>query len=225
MERPRTAPTCLRPTPWPRAITRTTARHARNFSEHDGGGSDPAAVEHEQHQGTQRKRAVVILSLSCLAPVVGFCEDAAPPQDVWTGKGQAGFVSSKGNSDSKSLNAAIDMALLEGQWKHAFHLGGLYGQSGGITSAERWDALWQTNYDLTKDLFAFGALRYAHDLFSGFRYQASGSVGLGYKFIDDAPTKLNAQVGVGYRKLRPELLTKNASGAVVAVASSLARHG
>jgi putative salt-induced outer membrane protein len=125
------------------------------------------------------------LALSCLTPVVALCDEAPPPppQDVWTGKGQAGYVSSQGNSDAKSANAALDAALdaafLDGPWKHALHLGGLYGQSAGIVSAERWDTNWQSNYDLTTQLYAFGGLRYQHDMFSGFEYQASVPGGLG----------------------------------------------
>ena len=157
-----------------------------------------------------------LLAIGGLAPVVAMSEDAPPPpQDVWTGKGQAGYVSSKGNSDAKSANAALDIALFEDPWKHSFHLGGLYGQSAGIVSAERWDTAWQSNYDLTKDLYTFGGLRYQHDLFSGFQYQASATAGLGYKLINIDATKLDVQAGVGYRKLRPEELTKNTAGAVV----------
>ena len=150
-------------------------------------------------------------------PVVAVCDDAPPPppQNVWTGKGQLGFVESQGNTDSKSANAAIDMAYYDAPWKHAFHFGGLYGQSAGVTAAERWDALWQSNRDITTDLFGFGALRYAHDMFSGFQYQASVSAGLGYKIINTADTKLSGQIGVGFRRLRPEELVKNAAGAVI----------
>ena len=52
-------------------------------------------------------------------------------------------------------------------------------------------------------------------MLSGFQYQESAAVGLGYNIIATDATKLTAQVGVGYRKLRPELLIKNASGAVI----------
>jgi putative salt-induced outer membrane protein len=131
-----------------------------------------------------------------------------PPQDVWTGKGQAGYTSSSGNSEGKAANAALDMAYLDDAWKHAFHLGGLYGESAGIVAAERWDTSWQSNYDLTKDLYTFGLLTYRHDLFSGFDYQASASAGVGYKFIATDTTKLDAQVGVGYQVLRPENIDK-----------------
>jgi putative salt-induced outer membrane protein len=134
---------------------------------------------------------------------------------VWTGKGQAGFVSTQGNSESKSGNAALDLSFTDEPWKHAFHLGGLYGENDNVVSAERWDTRWQSNYDFTKAFYGFGALRYAHDLFSGFRYQGSATVGVGYKFIDTTDTKLEAQVGAGYRESRPEQLTKDPSGAVI----------
>ncbi len=164
-----------------------------------------------------KKLPALVVFLTVLTPVVALCDDAPPPpQDVWTGKGQAGYVSSQGNTQSKSANAALDMSHLDGTWSHIFHLGGLYGQSTGVLSAERWDTRWQSNYNLTEDLYAFGALSYLHDMFSGFDYQASASTGLGYKFINTDTTKLSAQLGVGYQVLRPEDITKDAAGNVIA---------
>ncbi len=96
-----------------------------------------------------RPRKFVLTLAASLVPAVALCDPptapAPPPMGVWTGKGQVGIVASQGNTDSKSANAIIDMALLEERWKHAFHFGGLYGENAGITSAERWDALWHSN--------------------------------------------------------------------------------
>jgi putative salt-induced outer membrane protein len=157
----------------------------------------------------------MILCFASLVPVAGMCDDAPPPpQDTWTGKGQAGYVASRGNTDATAANAAIDMAYLDGAWKHAAHVGGLYGQNADIVSAERWDAMWQTNYDVTKDLYTFGNAHYTHDLFSGFEYQATASVGLGYKIFNSKTTQLDAQLGVGFTDLRPENITKDSAGAV-----------
>jgi putative salt-induced outer membrane protein len=161
------------------------------------------------------KYDVWVLVLCGLTPVIALADDPPPPQDVWTGKGQAGYVSSQGNSDAKSANAAIDAAFLDGPWKHAFHLGGLYGESAGIVSAERWDTGWQSNYDLTPQLYTFGGLRYERDMFSGFQYQESLTAGLGYKIFDTNTTKLDIQAGAGFKRLRPEDLIKDAAGAVV----------
>jgi putative salt-induced outer membrane protein len=158
---------------------------------------------------------VWVLVLCGLTPAIALADDPPPPQDVWTGNGQAGYVSSQGNSDAKSANAAIDAAFLDGPWKHAFHLGGLYGESAGIVSAERWDTSWQSNYDLTPQLYTFGGLRYQRDMFSGFQYQESLTGGLGYKILDTDTTKLDVQAGAGYKRLRPEDLIKDTDGAVV----------
>jgi putative salt-induced outer membrane protein len=156
----------------------------------------------------------LLLSVTILAPAAALADDPPPPQDVWTGKGQAGFVSSQGNTQAQTANAAIDMALLNGDWKHAFHFGGLYGESAQIVSAERWDTGWESDYSINKPVFVFGALRYAHDMFSGFQYQASATGGIGYKIADTASTKFDVQAGAGYRELRPEELTKDSSGRV-----------
>jgi len=159
----------------------------------------------------------VILLVLAPAPFA-WADDAPappPPQGVWIGKGQFGFLDSKGNSDAESINGNIDLQRYDGAWKNEFYLGGLYGQSSGIVAAERWEARQQTNYTISGNLFAFGALRYEHDLFDGFEYQESVSGGLGYKLIDTDDTKLSAQVGAGYKRLRPETIIKDANGNVL----------
>jgi putative salt-induced outer membrane protein len=142
-------------------------------------------------------------------------EAPPPPQDVWIGKGQIGFLNSHGNSDAESLNGQVDLLRYDGPWKNEFNIAGLYGKNSGIVSAERWETWGQTNYTVSGDLFVFGALRYEHDLFDGFEYQASLTGGLGYKLINTDDTKLTAQVGAGYRRLRPEVIDKDDTGQVI----------
>ena len=157
--------------------------------------------------------------LGCLIvlPLAAWADEPPPPppQGIWVGKGQLGFLASQGNTQATSANAAIDMSLTTDPWEHKLHLDGLYGKSAGVVAAERWLAGWQSNYNFAPDLYAYGALRYQHDLFSGFQYQASETAGIGYKLIDAADTKLSVQAGVGYRELRPEDLIKDNTGAVV----------
>ena len=49
-------------------------------------------------------------------------------------------------------------------------------------------------------LTVFGALRYDDDHFSSFSYQATFVGGYGYQWIDSATTKLNTEIGGGYRR-------------------------
>jgi putative salt-induced outer membrane protein len=152
-----------------------------------------------------------------VAPVMVLADDApAPPPPPLTVKVQVGYVSSHGNTEAQTGNAKFDAAYVVDAWKHELQLAGLYGKSNDIVSAENLDAQWQTNYNFTNRLFAFGALHYADDKFSGFQYQETVSAGAGYSFIKLADATLDAQVGIGYRRLRPELLEKDDSGAVIA---------
>ncbi|MEP6883864.1 MAG: DUF481 domain-containing protein [Gammaproteobacteria bacterium] len=157
------------------------------------------------------------ISLLLLCPALVRADDAPappPPQGVWLGKGQFGFVSSRGNSEAESINGNIDMLRYDGAWKNELYLGGLYGRSSGVVSAQRGETRSQSNYTVSGDLFAFGGLRYERDLFDGFQYQASATAGMGYKFIDTNDTKLSGQIGAGYRRLRPEDIIKDANGIV-----------
>jgi putative salt-induced outer membrane protein len=152
------------------------------------------------------------------ALLTGLLAATAHAQDLppgWSGKGQVGYVMSRGNSDTDALNANLNVNLVSGDWKHNLLLDDLFGRSNGITSAERWDARLQSDYQISARWFGFGVLNYQNDKFSGFVYQASASGGLGYKVLDSETTKLSVQLGVGYRQLRQETLVKDSSGAVI----------
>ncbi len=162
----------------------------------------------------RRWAPVVVLAAS--AASTALADSPPPPAQGWSGKGEVGYVMSRGNADTDSANAKLDLADVAGDWKQSFHLEGLYGRSDEITSAERWAALLQTDYQFTTRSFSFGAVHFLQDEFSGFQYQASVTAGLGYKILATDGDKLTAQVGVGYRRLRPEVLTLDAAGSVIA---------
>jgi putative salt-induced outer membrane protein len=161
---------------------------------------------------------ILTASASVAAPgAVALADDPPappPPQDTWIGKGQVGFLESKGNSNAESINGNVDVSRFDGPWKNEIYLAALYGKNNGIVSAERYEARQQTNYSFAPQIFAFGGLRYEHDLFDGFQYQASAAAGLGYKFIDGKNTTLSAQIGAGFRQIRPEILTTAPDGEV-----------
>jgi putative salt-induced outer membrane protein len=149
-----------------------------------------------------------------MLPLVALADDILPPppQGVWTGKGQLGYSGSQGNTEASSANAVLDMGLLVDPWEHKLHLGALYGKSAGIVAAERYDADWQSQYNFNSSFYGYGALRYQRDLFAGFQYQASETVGVGYKIFNTPDLKLSVQVGAGYREIRPEDLVEQPDG-------------
>lgn len=163
------------------------------------------------------KRAIA-LALVAFAPVAAMADDAPappPPQHEFLGKGQFGFLESRGNSDATSLNANIDILRYDYNWKNELYFGALYGKSAGVVSAERWELREQTDYSFSPSWFAFGGLHFEHDLYDGFVYQASVTGGVGYKLFDTVSDKLSFQAGAGYRRLRNETFDKDPDTGII----------
>ena len=157
-------------------------------------------------------------ALAIYTPAFASLPLAATPraaQADWLGKAEAGYVMARGNSDANTANAKLDLTNEKGRWKHTLAMGGLYGRSNDITTAQRWDTYWRSDYARTERFFTFGALRYEDDSFSGFDYQGSLSAGVGYHFVQTEATKFTATLGAGYRVLRPEDLIRDQFGDVV----------
>jgi putative salt-induced outer membrane protein len=130
---------------------------------------------------------------------------AVPAHAEWTGKGEAGLVIASGNTEAKTANAKFQLATEIDKWKHQFGGAGLYASSDPDgTTAQRWGVFEQTDYNYSPRNFVFGAARYEDDKFSGFKYQAIVSGGIGHKFIDNDVTKFVGTAGVGYKFFETE---------------------
>jgi putative salt-induced outer membrane protein len=126
-----------------------------------------------------------------------------------------GYSKTGGNTDNSAGNFLFHAAHVMGDWKLLLGVDGLYGSTHGETTAQAWDVYLQANYNITPRFYWYVGGRYDDDRFSGFAYQAALKSGVGYKFIDTDATKLTAQIGGGYRRLRPEILVKDDIGAVI----------
>jgi len=124
----------------------------------------------------------------------------APAQADRSGEGERGGVLARGNTETETLNGKIDMTNEVDRWKHMAGFSILRTVNDGVTSANRWELRGESDYALTDRSYLFGALRYEDDEFTDYEYQATASVGYGYKFIDKEATKLDGKIGVGYRQ-------------------------
>ena len=138
-----------------------------------------------------------------------------PGDPTWAIRSVLGYTKTGGNTDNSAGNVLFHAAHVMGDWKLLFGFDGLYGSTRGETTAQAWDAYLQGNYNITPRFYWYVGGRYDDDRFSGFAYQAALKSGVGYKFIDTDATKLTAQMGGGYRRLRPEILVKDDIGAVI----------
>lgn len=148
---------------------------------------------------------------------------ALPAHAEWKGKGEAGILFARGNTDTETANVKLDLAREAGQWKHEFGVSAIRAANNGDTTANRYEGHYQADYKISERSFWFGGLRYEHDEFSGFDYQASLAGGYGYKFIDSETTKFSGQAGIGYRRLS-DSLTNDTTGDAVATGKLSYEH-
>jgi putative salt-induced outer membrane protein len=158
-------------------------------------------------------RSMIFAVLSAAALIV-----TQSPQALaqWKGKGEAGAVIARGNSDADTVNVKLEMAKELDRWKHGFGIQALRATNDSDKTAERYGAFWQSDYKLDDRTYLFGGLRYEDDRFSGFDYQASATAGIGRKFIDNDTTKFSGQAGVGYKRLEYALTGRVESEAIFA---------
>lgn len=147
--------------------------------------------------------------------VCGLLAAAAASAADWTGKGALGGVLARGNTETETVNANLDVATEIDRWTHKMGASVLHTVNNDVTSADRWEARGETNYKLTDRSYLFGTLRYEDDRFTDFSYQATLAGGYGYKFIATDTTKLEGQIGAGYRKAELRLTGESQDNPIV----------
>lgn len=137
-------------------------------------------------------------AIAAVTPLLGLFAGTASAD--WSGTGKLGGVVTRGNSETKTLSAIVDVGNVLDQWTYKFGGTILRTVTDDVTSADRWELRAETNYSFTERAFSFGTLRYENDSFTDYAYQATGAVGYGYRFVMTDATKLEAQLGVGGRR-------------------------
>jgi len=118
----------------------------------------------------------------------------------WSGKGALGGVLARGNTETETVNANIDVQDVVDRWTHKFGASILHTTTNDIASADRWEARAASNYALDERSYLFGTFRYEDDRFTDFAYQATLAGGYGYHLIATDATKLDTELGIGYRQ-------------------------
>ncbi len=130
----------------------------------------------------------------------------------WTGKGEAGvaFANTNASTTTNTMNAKFELANHLEHWKHAFGASGVYASNKDEndlkeTTANRWEAHQQSDFEFSKRGFWFESLHHEVDEVGSFEYQSSATTGLGYKFADTETTRLSVQLGAGYKLFKPRV--------------------
>ena len=154
-------------------------------------------------------------------------DDSQAPVSPWSGRGELGYASARGNSTSESFNGRLNLQYAQADWIHGLDLFGLRSSAefqlddgnGGTASRRRNTANRHTvglnsALQLAEHRQFTTALRLESDDFATYDWQQSASLGYGTRVMDGARTRLDVQIGPGYRRAHDTETRQTESGLI-----------
>ena len=123
-----------------------------------------------------------------------------PPPEGWRGTGELGYVRTTGNTETSSLNMALEFIYEKEKWRHTLGGSALRSKKSGTLDAERWTVRGQSDYKFSEKSYLFASFRHDSDTFAGYDPVTSISAGYGRTLVDNGRHYLLGEIGAGYRR-------------------------
>lgn len=150
----------------------------------------------------------------CISPIA-----AAQDTQQWTGKGELGFVSVNGNSQSEVLNLGVGLEKKSEHWEHISKIAATRSENEGADTAENYTFGFRSQYLLSERSYTFGDFRYFNDKMDSFTESYILGAGYGYKVVLRDDMSWDLSLGLGYKKNKEKPSFEDISGEVLIVES------
>lgn len=154
------------------------------------------------------------LTLSALAllPLATFVQaEETEEKPAFTASAEFGALYRTGNTKSADIKTGLSLRHEKDKWRSSAKFDLLVrkteetnssGEEEFTTSDQRWSLDGKTNYTLSADgkNYLYGNLYYSEDRFNGFESQSTVSGGWGRRWIDTEKTKLDIDIGPGFKR-------------------------
>ena len=151
-------------------------------------------------------KLIILLALFNPLLITVKAEEQKQQDSQWKFNVEFGYVATSGNTETTSINGGFNASYELEHWKHSLDIKTIFGSAENSdtaeveTNAERYFIEGKSDYKYSDDNYAFVLVNYEDDRFSDNDYQTSLSAGRGFAFQLDDTSKLDLEVGVGYRK-------------------------
>lgn len=174
------------------------------------------------------RKNLVVASIALVMSMPALAEEEAEClQDCggkWSSSLELGYVSVSGNTETNSFNGRFAVSYEIDKWRHAGFIATQTSSSedaaGVKTEAEKYTAQAKSDYKYTDNAYAFGVIDYDNTRDSGFDYQASYAIGVGYRFIESDEHVLDGEFGFGVRESKIEATGQSNSESIARLAGS-----
>ena len=134
-----------------------------------------------------------------MAPAVDLSKSNAEDTG-WKGQVELGVLLTDGNTENRSINAKAGINREVEKWRTSAGIAALNTADKLSTTAEKYGLIGKADYKLDQKSYLFGVLTYEDDRFSGYEYQATESIGYGYRVVDNGTVVLDLEAGPGARQ-------------------------
>ncbi len=155
----------------------------------------------------------LIAAALCCVSLTAAAEEAKTPKvkSPYTASAELGMLFKTGDTKSADVKAGFDFAHELAAWKSTVQLDLLVkkteeeddsGDEQFITSDQKWTAVAQTNYTLSKTSpnYIYANVSYEDNRFSNFDSQSSISTGWGRRWFETEKATLDADIGPGFKR-------------------------
>lgn len=134
------------------------------------------------------------------APLMAAEEAGEAPVSQWGGAAELGFIMTRGNTDSDSLNAQLSVENTHRKWHHRGEAKVLRITEEDTTTAESYEVSGRSEYLLDDNDYLFGTLRYVSDEFAGYDRRTTEVAGYGHQFLKQENMSFKGEFGAGGRQ-------------------------
>jgi len=149
------------------------------------------------------------------APTAPAAPEAEAEPQGWEGRGEFGYVSTTGNSETEAINTKLEFVYTRDKWRHRLFAAALRSSEDGVEDSERYQFEAQSDYKLTDVSYLFGALRWDADKFGPYDPQSTLTAGYGREMFKTPTHLLKTEIGVGYRQLEERVSGITSSDPIV----------
>ena len=148
--------------------------------------------------------------------------DKKPAEGPWSGAVAGGYAKTSGNSESTAANLKAEGRYDQNRWHHI--LGGTAVAGGSApsrgaaveTTGEAYWAGFQSQYDITENIYGFGSVDWYKDLFSAYQSQLFETAGAGWRVLRGDVHTLDLEAGYGFKQSNPRVGDTENGGVAVA---------
>ena len=122
-------------------------------------------------------------------------EEAGQTAKVWTKRLEIGARILKGNTDQDFVRVAAEMLKEREDSVHQIDWGGRFGQVNGQRNTNRWYLDSTIDHARPGDWLYYISSKHEYNEFQGIDYRGTGSIGVGYRFVDEEDRHILVRLG------------------------------